>query len=400
MTVSPTARWARLFPGTNVSLLHVTTCSDALHDLGWTGRHFVSSGNASAPEQWSEAASNQSPAATGRWRMSTSCVPLHSRAGLPQLRCMGYDLHCKPEAAPCAASTTAFINTTLFTLHPAQHSAGAKPVQHVTASDGGLATFTGFPKPLLTNRALKGGSCGDGADCAAYSYAAYPGVGLAHQLRTGGFLQLVGASMTEAASNHSYSMFAMVSKDGSIWKPRAVVPEGSCTELSENDWVYQSDNTTLFAVFRNAGPAETLCASRSTTEGRVWSTAAVLALPNPSNVLPRLACLMNGLLTLSTGRIGLFLYTSANNGTSWHSLDVALNHNVLSSSVSDRYSEAFVRGAGDSTMSTSYTSLVAYEGTNTVQVCYDRLANGWDKAPGSYGNSTAIFCSKMSLTAK
>jgi hypothetical protein len=125
----------------------------------------------------------------------------------------------------------------------------------------------------------------------------------------------------------------------------------------------------------------------------------VLALPNPNNVLPRLGCLLNGLLTLSTGRIGLFLYVSADNGTSWRGLDIALNHNVLTAGVQDRYSEAFVRGAGDSTMSTSYTSLVVYAGTNTVQVCYDRLANGWDRAPGSYGNSTAVFCSKFSLAA-
>ena len=99
-----------------------------------------------------------------------------------------------------------------------------------------------------------------------------------------------------ASQNRSYSAFAMVSDDGSVWKPRAVVPEGACPDLSENDWTYQSDTTTLLAVFRNAGSVGTLCASRSTTEGRAWSTAAVLALPNPNNVLPRLGCLMNGLL--------------------------------------------------------------------------------------------------------
>jgi hypothetical protein len=46
-------------------------------------------------------------------------------------------------------------------------------------------------------------------------------------------------------------------------------------------------------------------------------------------------------------RIGLHLDVSADNGTSWHSLDIALNHNVLSSDIDDRYSEAFIRGAGD-----------------------------------------------------
>jgi len=118
--------WSALFPGTNTTLLHVTTCSDALHDEGWTGRHFVSSGNSSAPENWTEPPQTSAQlAATGSWRHSTSCVPLHSRpsegaagVALPQLRCMGYDLHCLPEEAPCAANATGFVNTTLFTLDP------------------------------------------------------------------------------------------------------------------------------------------------------------------------------------------------------------------------------------------------------------------------------------------
>ena len=125
----------------------------------------------------------------------------------------------------------------------------------------------------------------------------------------------------------------------------------------------------------------------------------MMTLPRPNNVLPRLACLSNGLLTLSTGRIGLFVYVSPDNGTAWESLDVALNHNVLTHTIGDRYSEAFVRGAGDSAMSTSYTSLVHYPGTNIVMVCYDRLGNGWDKAPGAYGNTSAVFCAKLAFTA-
>ena len=38
----------------------------------------------------------------------------------------------------------------------------------------------------------------------------------------------------------------------------------------------------------------------------------------------------------------------------------------------DQYSAAFVRGAGDSVESTSYTSMV-HLGGNKVLVCYDRL---------------------------
>ena len=99
-----------------------------------------------------------------------------------------------------------------------------------------------------------------------------------------------------------YAMYAMVSADGDTWHARSSVPAGAdCPGLGENDWTYQSDGATIFAVFRNAGPASTLCVSRSSTEGHVWAVASVLKLPQPNNVLPRVALLSSGLLALSTG---------------------------------------------------------------------------------------------------
>ena len=383
--------WATLFPKTNHSLLHVTSCSDALHDIGWTGRHFVSSGNSTAPETWLEPQlSAEEQSASGSWRHATSCVPVDSVVpGSSQLRCMGYDLHCKPEDAPCVASTVAYVNSTIFTLR--------QSAKQVEVADGGLVTFT-FPSPLVTNREMH--NCSDAtANCPVYTYAAYPGVGQAKTLRSGGFLQLVQASIHTGTGSTRSGMFAMRSASGSTWYSIAELREGSCSNLGENDWTYQSDGKTMFAVFRNDGPAATLCASRSSDEGRTWTMATVLKLSQPNNVLPRVARLANGLLALSSGRIGLFLDVSPDNGTTWHSVDVALNHNVLSDSIDDRFSEAFIRGAGDSAMSTSYTSLVHYPGTNVVQVCYDRLGNGWDPAPGSYGNTSAVFCSKLQVAA-
>lgn len=162
----------------------------------------MSSGNASAPERWVEAASEQNEAAiatSGSWRHSTSCVQLNSSAGLPQLRCLAYNLHCKPEDAPCANSRTAYINTTLFTLH----KKGS-----VTASNGGLATFT-FPSEVLPSRDLKGACQGKssatgGGDCPAYSYAGYV-VGLAHSLKSGGNLQLTSVTTATPDGNGEYA---------------------------------------------------------------------------------------------------------------------------------------------------------------------------------------------------
>ena len=76
-------------------------------------------------------------------------------------------------------------------------------------------------------------------------------------------------------------------------------------------------------------------------------------------------------MVISTGRVGLFLWISLDNAESWEPFNLALFHNSRMPS-KDQYSEAFVRGAGDSVESTSYTSMV-HLGGNDVLVCYDRL---------------------------
>jgi len=164
---------------------------------------------------------------------------------------------------------------------------------------------------------------------------------------------------------------------------------------------YLADNKTIVAVFRNHAPAGTLCITRSTDEGHSWTPAKSLgsgdpsAMGGPASVEPKMALLDNGAVVISTGRVGLFLWISLTNGESWMPFNLVSCHDVAGIWVAffqecqqsrcgqalfhnsrmpplDQYSAAFVRGAGDSVESTSYTSMV-HLGGNDVLVCYDRL---------------------------
>ena len=55
--------------------------------------------------------------------------------------------------------------------------------------------------------------------------------------------------------------------------------------------------------------AGTLCITRSKTEGRSWEPAVPM-VAGPFAVEPKIELLANGLLVISTGRVGLFAWVS------------------------------------------------------------------------------------------
>jgi len=49
--------------------------------------------------------------------------------------------------------------------------------------------------------------------------------------------------------------------------------------------------------------------------------------------------------------------------------------------------------------STSYTVMVRL-GPNEALLCYDRLANGWQGAPGPWGTQDMLFCLRIRARAR
>lgn len=131
----------------------------------------------------------------------------------------------------------------------------------------------------------------------------------------------------------------------------------------------------------------------------------------PSGVEPKIVRLGNGLLVVSSGRPGIYIWIAQDptakwmHGSNvedphtitmqWHGFNIAAAHNLLYHDTDLHFSS--VTPSQDET--TSYTGLVSIQNENAVIVSYDRLANGWNPAPFPPGNRglSAIFTIRLDI---
>ena len=243
------------------------------------------------------------------------------------------------------------------------------------------------------------------------------------------------------ANSSKYTLVAVHTAEspdpsGAAWTYLSDVSHGApapCDNPSEHDCNWLSDGSTLMCVWRSDGTASTLCESRSSDRGRTWTPAQPLsggrrgeegeesASPIPSapiGVEPKLGRLNNGLLVVTAGRPGLYLWVAedptarrragaggaGSNLTApltWQGFNIAAHHNAAVTDPALRYST----DTPGSTETTSYTGMVVTpdRNGNAVVVSYDRLANGWSPAPypppprGGHGVS-ALFTVRITIT--
>ena len=190
----------------------------------------------------------------------------------------------------------------------------------------------------------------------------------------------------------SYCNFAVVSADGgATWSYRSTIaatdaaPEGP--NEADAQWL---DNGVLLCVYR-VGGGQDFGKSYSRDQGLTWS--APQRMEGMGSVQPRLARLGNGVLVLTGGRPGLFLWLCTDGrGQTWTQVNLGVHHNQMLEGDEQRFSDAFCRAerGEDPAMSTSYTGLMSW-GDDGVIVTYDRLANGWSGAPGPNGREDRVF---------
>ncbi len=200
------------------------------------------------------------------------------------------------------------------------------------------------------------------------------------------------------------SVFAMASEDGGLtWHFQAVVASGKDIHganegANESNTVRLVDGR-LMCVFRT-GSGQDLHKSYSIDEGGAWTKPE--RMPGVWSVEPQLARLENGLIVLSSGRPGLFLWVcSDGEENGWERFNLAAHHNAAFPDRSQHYTDAFCQADPQVSpaLSTSYTGILAM-GPHEVFVCYDRLGNGWGGAPGPWGGTDAIFCVRLQITRK
>jgi hypothetical protein len=168
----------------------------------------------------------------------------------------------------------------------------------------------------------------------------------------------------------------------------------------------------LMCVSR-VGPHEDqkLARTYSSDGGKTWSP--IDRLPAFS-VAPQICRLQNGILALSTGRPGLFLWLATDpRGKQWQSLDVMAYHNsAVSESLQIVAPRGEPTGVGRRTnddgivdldtqkqQTTAYTALVEVT-DNRVFLVYDRSPLGWQPVPAQAGERSQIFLLEIDVRRK
>lgn len=196
------------------------------------------------------------------------------------------------------------------------------------------------------------------------------------------------------AGEAKYSLPAMASDDGGLtWRFLSIAadhtmtadaPEGPC----ESQTARLADGRLLCIYRVGSGREHQYHKSLSADEGRTWTASEPVA--GAWSVEPQLVRLGNGLLVLSGGRPGLFVWVCTDGeGTAWQAVNLAEHHNTFVTEPAVQYTAAVE--------TTSYTGMVAV-GPDEVLICYDRLAKGWEGGPGAKGELDTVFCVRGRIT--
>jgi hypothetical protein len=101
----------------------------------------------------------------------------------------------------------------------------------------------------------------------------------------------------------------------------------------------------------------------------------------------------NGVLVLSTGRPGLFLWFSTDvRGRDWQAFDLQQHHN----SVLEKKYHNEPAGSTVTDQTTAYTAILEVA-PNRLMVAYDRTPFGWKPVPVGANESSQIFVMEMDV---
>ncbi len=128
-----------------------------------------------------------------------------------------------------------------------------------------------------------------------------------------------------------------------------------------------------------------LIQTRSADGGRTWATPRRIA---PFSVYPCLRRLANGVLALSTGRPGLFLWLCEDaRGDQWLPVDITAHHNAVMDAGHHITDGELFEGESQTT---SYTQMVPLAPDRLLYV-YDRTPFGWKPVPADSWERSRIY---------
>ena len=205
-----------------------------------------------------------------------------------------------------------------------------------------------------------------------------------------------------------YSLVFVESADGFHWRIRAQVAGPDCPLAGEEgpceSAVCRLADGRLMCIFRLASFVP-YGQAFSNDDGRTWSTPVNIS---PGSVEPSLAVLPGGVVALSGGRSGIYVWFNADGtGRDWQAVDIVSAHNAACSSTDHIEPDSHnawipvdeMRRMGVTGYSSCYTELVALD-ERTLLLTYDRIGFGWHPIPDDADETKSVWVMRLRINTK
>ncbi|MDA1141126.1 MAG: sialidase family protein [Planctomycetota bacterium] len=266
---------------------------------------------------------------------------------------------------------------------------------NVISTEGGLSfrasgvTVTHWPRPI-------------GIMSAGVGTASFVFNGQTVRGRDGEYLTTLYGTF---AGDKRYSLLMAESTDGFAWRIRSVIAGHDC-ELEGVEGPCESATCRL-------ADGRLMCAFRlasfvrygqafSDDDGRTWSKPTNIL---PLSVEPSLARLGNGMVALSGGRSGVFVWFNPDGrGQDWQAVDIVAAHNAARPAADqiDPNSRGCWLPVGEimeksvTGFSSCYTELMALD-EKTLLLIYDRVGLGWHQIPDDSDETKSVWAMRLTL---
>jgi hypothetical protein len=190
---------------------------------------------------------------------------------------------------------------------------------------------------------------------------------------------------------HVWGLVLAESRDGLNWKIRSIiVDEKTCkafNSASESAIARLKDGR-LMCVFRVASGVP-YGQTFSSDEGRTWTEPITMA--GVFSVRPCLTVMADGMVALSGGRPGLFLWLNLDGtGKDWQQIDILAIHNAACSN------EQITSISEPLRQTTSYIKVVPLDDSHLLLI-YDRVPYGWKAIPSESTETNSIWAMQVTL---
>lgn len=225
-----------------------------------------------------------------------------------------------------------------------------------------------------------------GLDMAGFSFN-----GQTVQLHDGSYLATVYGEFIDPPG---YRILTVKSTDGIYWQVDTQIADIDCgvpgkDGPSESALLRLNDGRIL-CVFR-VGSRVNYGHCWSLDDGKTWS--APVALEGVFSVQPSLATRADGVIALSGGRPGLYLWLSgAGDGLTWQRIDIQAHHNVCH----PQEPIAVHTEHSHQQQTSAYTEVVALDDQHFLYI-YDRIPHGWHEIPEEVQEMNSVWVVRVTV---